>query len=132
MALGDAHQEVRIAGSTVFTDPVGNSVRQPGGLLALPTNMGSYSRDKFAVVPELGINVGRQLTDHLRVYVGYNLLYWSSVVRPGDQIDFVVNPTQLPTPAGPGVLVGPARPAFSFRDTDFWAQGVNLGVEFRL
>ena len=131
IALGDTHQQVRIDGSTVFTSSGGTSVTQPGGLLALPTNMGTYSRDKFTVVPQVGLNVGRQLTSNLRVYVGYTLIYWSSVVRPGDQVDPVINTTQLPTPTGPGVLVGPARPAFAFHDTDFWAQGVNIGMEFR-
>ena len=129
VALGATHQEVRISGTTDFTDPGVAPVRQQGGLLALPTNIGSYSRDQFSVVPEIGINVGRQVTDHLRLFAGYTLLYWSGVVRPGDQIDFGVNPTQLPTPTGPGTLVGEARPAFAFRNTDLWAQGVNLGLE---
>ncbi len=131
VALGDTHQVVRINGSTVFTSSTGTSVTQNGGVLALPTNIGSYSRDQFSVVPEVGLNIGRQLTDNVRVYVGYTLIYWSSVVRPGDQIDPVINPTQLPTPTGPGTLVGPARPAFAFHDTDFWAQGINFGLEFR-
>lgn len=128
VALGSTHQVVQINGSTVFTDPGGPAVTQPGGLLALPTNSGTFSRDRFSVVPTVGLNVGRQITKNVRVYVGYTLIYWSNVVRPGDQIDPVVNPTQLPTAAGPGTLVGPARPAFAFRETDFWAQGVNLGM----
>lgn len=131
VALGNMHQEVRINGTTVFTNPGGAPVSQQGGLLALPTNIGSYSRDQFAVVPEIGINVGRQLTCHLRVFAGYTFMYWSSVVRPGDQIDFGVNTTQLPTATGPGTLVGAARPAFAFHDTDFWAQGINFGMELR-
>jgi hypothetical protein len=131
VALGDTHQEVRINGTTDFTDPGVALVRQQGGMLALPTNIGNYSRDQFSVVPEIGINVGRQMNDHLRVFVGYTLLYWSNVVRPGDQIDFGVNTTQLPTPTGPGTLVGEARPAFAFRNTDLWAQGINFGVEIR-
>jgi hypothetical protein len=130
VALGDTHQEVRISGTTDFTDPGVPTVRQQGGLLALPTNIGSYSRDQFSVVPEIGINVGRQVTDHLRVFAGYTLLYWSGVVRPGDQIDLGVNLTQLPTPTGPGTLVGEARPAFAFHNTDLWAQGLNFGLEY--
>jgi hypothetical protein len=129
VALGDTHQDVRISGTTDFTEP--GPVRQQGGLLALPTNIGTYSRDRFSVVPEIGINVGRQMTDHLRVFAGYTLLYWSNVARPGDQIDFGVNPTQLPTPTEAGTLVGEARPAFAFHDTGFWAQGINFGVELR-
>ena len=45
-----------------------------------------------------------------------------------EQIDLAVNTSQPPLGGG---LVGPARPAFSFRDSDFWAQGVSFGVEFR-
>ncbi|MFN0199521.1 MAG: BBP7 family outer membrane beta-barrel protein [Planctomycetaceae bacterium] len=131
VALGTTHQVVRISGSTDFTIPPGPTVQQPGGLLALPTNMGTRSRDVFGVVPEIGFNVGRQVNDNVRVFAGYSFLYWNSVVRPADQIDYVINPTQLPTPGGPGVLVGPARPAPMFRDTDLWAQGINVGVEFR-
>ena len=128
--LGDTHQEVRISGSTVFTNPGGAPVTQPGGLLALPTNIGNYSRDVFTVIPQININVGRQVTDRLRIFVGYNFMYWSNVVRPGDQIDPVVNPTQLPTSTGPGTLVGPARPAFAFHDTGVWLQGVSLGLGY--
>lgn len=71
------------------------------------------------------------MTDHLRAYVGYSLLYWSDVVRPGDQIDRGINTTQLPTLGGQGTLTGPRRPAFSFQDSDFWAQGINFGVQLR-
>ncbi len=130
VGLGNTHQEVQISGSTVFTSSGGVAVTQPGGLLALPTNIGTYSRDQFTVVPQIGINVGRQLTNHVRVYVGYTSIYWSSVVRPGDQIDPVINTTQLPTAAGPGTLVGPARPAFAFHDSGLWAHGINAGVQF--
>ena len=85
----------------------------------------------FAVVPELGINVGYQINPLWRVFVGYNFLYLSDVVRPGNQIDRVVNTTQLPSVLGPGMLVGPARPTFVMKGTDFWAQGLSVGLEFR-
>ena len=131
IAIGSNHQDVFINGNTVFTTPPAAPIQQPGGLLALPTNIGSYSRDRFSVVPQASLNIGRQVTPNLRVYAGYTLMYWTNVLRPGDQIDPVVNPTQLPTAAGPSALVGPARPAFAFNETNIWAQGVNLGVEFR-
>jgi hypothetical protein len=131
VALGCTDQVVDVAGSTVITQPgmlptVGN-----GGLLAQPTNSGHFSRDQFAVVPEVGINVGYQVTQHLRAFVGYTFLYWSNVVRPGDQIDRALNPTQLPVTAAAPHLIGPARPVPLFSDTDFWAQGISFGVEFR-
>jgi hypothetical protein len=55
------------------------------------------------------------------------------VVRPGTEIDPVVNPKFVPilttvsqNPPPPDVL----RPALFFRDVDFWAQGINARIEF--
>jgi hypothetical protein len=131
VALGSTHEVVDINGTTVITPPGGPASTFHGGLLAQPSNIGHFHRDQFAVVPEVGINVGYQVTNHFRAFVGYTFLYWSNVVRPEDQIDRAVNLSQLPSSAGPGTLVGPARPAPLFRDTDFWAQGISFGLEFR-
>lgn len=131
VALGNNHQQVDITGSTSVTTPAGATTVLPGGLLALPTNIGSYSRDRFSVIPQVGMNVGYQLTDYVRAYVGYNLIYWTNVVRPGDQIDPVLNPTRTPTSVPFGAApTGPARPAFTFQDSDFWAQGISFGMQF--
>jgi hypothetical protein len=127
--MGDMHEVVKVSGATTITDATGAHT-SGGGLLAQGSNIGNYSRDRFALVPELGLNFGYQLTDCVRLFVGYNLLYVSTVARPGDQIDRTVNPTQIPRLGGAG-LTGPARPAFMFGGTDFYAQGLNLGVEFR-
>jgi hypothetical protein len=127
LGLGTTHKEATIAGSTTITQPGAAPVTYPGGLLALPTNMGRYTKNDFAVVPELNLNLGYQFTPNLRVFAGYSFLYWSNVTRPGDIIDLTVNTTQLP----PGQLVGPARPTFTWNDSDFWAQGINFGVELR-
>jgi hypothetical protein len=131
VALGSSQEIVDITGSTRITTAAGAVTTANGGLLALPSNIGHYAHTRFGVVPSGTLNLGYQLTDHLRASVGYNFLYWSNVVRPGDQIDRAVNPTALPTNLGPGVVTGPARPSFQLRDTDFWAQGVSFGLEFR-
>jgi len=131
VALGGTDQHVRISGATVVNLPDGTTATLPGGLLALPTNIGDYRRDRFSVVPEVRLNIGYQVTQHLRAFVGYTFLYWTQVVRPGEQIDVAVNSTQVPTSVLSGPLTGPARPAFNFRQSDFWAQGLNLGLEFR-
>lgn len=101
---------------------------ETGGFLALPSNIGRYRSSDFAVLPEIGLTVGYQLTNHLRVMGGYTLLYWDHLSRPGDQIDLRVNTSQPPLGGG---LVGPARPAFAFGDSDFWAQGLSVGFELR-
>lgn len=124
LALGNTRQRVDINGSTVI-----DGVRQQGGgLLAQESNMGSYSRDRFTILPELGGRVGYQLTHNLQLKLGYTLIFWSNVVRPGDQIDLGVNPNQFPPAVGNGV---PARPEFVFRDTDYWVQGITFGGEFQ-
>jgi hypothetical protein len=131
IALGNTHEELNINGFTQFAVPGLPVSTQPGGLYALPSNIGHYSRDRFAVVPEAGLNVGFQLTRCLRAVVGYSFLYSSSVIRPGNQIDRGINVSQLPSQVGPGTLVGPARPAPVIRGSDFWAQGLSVGLELR-
>jgi Putative beta barrel porin-7 (BBP7) len=127
LALGDTHQTVDSNGATTITPPGAPATVRPGGLLALPSNTGRFSRDKFSVVPEGSVNVGYQVTDNLRVSVGYTFLYWSDVVRPGDALDLRVNSTRVPTSLVPPS--GPAAPLFTFRSSDFWAQGIAFGVE---
>jgi len=128
LALGDMHETVSINGSTVISGGPGAG-SFPGGLLALQgTNIGQYSRNTFAVVPELGVRLGFYVTERLRAFVGYDVVYASSVVRPGDQIDRNVNPTYQPNNGPPQ---GAALPAFQFRTTDFWAQGLTAGLEWK-
>jgi hypothetical protein len=131
VALGDMHETVNINGATLVVPATGSRRALPGGFLALPTNSGHSNRDDFQAFPELGINVGYQLTYHLRLYAGYTILYLSEVARPGDQIDRVVNPTQVSGLAGAGTLVGVPRPMPLNRESEFWAQGINLGIELR-
>jgi hypothetical protein len=131
VALGDTEQVVNIHGSQRIVSPSGAVSTFNGGLLALPSNSGQFTRNRFAVVPEVGANLGWQATDWCRLVVGYNFLYWSSVARPGDQIDRVLNEGQIPNAPPPDHPSSLARPAAVVRGTDFWAQGVSFGVEFR-
>jgi hypothetical protein len=68
------------------------------------------------------------LTPRLRATCGYTFLYWSRVVRPGDQIDLEVNQELIPPGSGDGL---PAHPQFAFRDTDLWVHGFNVGLEYQ-
>ena len=98
----------------------------PGGVLAQPTNSGNRWSSVFAAVGEVGLAADYALLAQLRCSVGYTFIWWSQVGRVGDQVNPALNPTQLP----PGTLSGPAQPAFQLRTTDFWAQGLNLGLEY--
>jgi hypothetical protein len=130
IALGTNRETVSISGSTRTTDPTGARSTAEGGLLALPTNIGTYSKNQFVAVPQFDATIGYQLTRRTRVTLGYSFLYVSQVARAGDQIDREVNSTLLPnSPVPPtGDLT---RPRFVLQETGFWAQGVNLGVDFR-
>jgi hypothetical protein len=133
VALGVTHQTLTIEGSQRLTPPGGAPSFFTGGLLTTPSNIGRFESDRFSVVPEITLTAGYQLTRRLRVFGGYNFLYWSNVIRPGDQIDRVVDVTLVPnsssTPAGVP-FSGQLRPRVLFTQTDFWAQGLNLGLQY--
>jgi len=133
-ALGAMIQSVDIDGFLLTNDFNGLGVLQSfaGGYFAQPTNMGNHSRTVFAVLPEVGLNLGYEVTRWMNLFLGYTFLYTNNVVRPGNQIDRGINPTQNASftgnPSAP--LVGPARPAFTAQGSSFWAQGINAGVMF--
>jgi hypothetical protein len=129
VALGGTHQVAVIDGNSVL-QAGGQNTPLPFGRLAAPSNIGHYSRDIFTVVPEAGVTLGYQVTRHMRATVGYTFLFLSDAVRPGDLIDPAVNPTQFKAALGLGQQTGPARPAFPGNASDYWAQGLNLGLEF--
>ena len=131
LAMGDMYEQVRIGGNTTFTLPGAAPVTQNGGVLALASNIGTFSRNRFAVIPEVGLKFGVNITPHWRIFAGYNFMYLSDVVRPGDQIDRRVNVNQLPSVFQGTTLSQPALPAPLFKTTDFWAQGLTAGMEFR-
>jgi len=129
VALGVTRQVVTIGGSTfIDTQP---AFASPGGLFAVSSNSGRFSRSAFGVVPEAGVNLGFHLTDNIRLFAGYTFLYWNSVARPGDQVDTNVNLNFVPSSTTFGAAGGEDRPAFSFRPSAFFAHGVNMGLELR-
>lgn len=134
MSVGNVREIVRISGSSTFSQ---NGVVLGGpissGLLAAPSNIGDYSKDAFAIVPEVGANLGYQLTKRIQLRAGYTFIYWSRMVRPGQQIDRDVNPDNVPAlnSGRPSLGTSPNRPQFNFVETDYWLQGLNLGAEYR-
>jgi hypothetical protein len=131
VAMGVSVERAYIRGGAAYNTSQGQSGFFNVGELALPSNIGSYGQDRFAVVPEFGINFGYALTRHIRLTFGYTFLYWSNLFRAGDQVDRGLNPSELAALVGRGSLTGPARPNFTFQSTDFWAQGLNFGLQFR-
>ncbi len=127
VGLGNTSSRVSISGSTVATEPTQAPVTSSGGFLAQASNSGQFQRNQLTLVPELGINLGFDLTPRLRLVGGYSLIYWSAVARSGDQIDLNLAPPQFP----PQTTASNHFPEFRFAMSDYWAQGLNLGLDFR-
>ncbi len=129
IALGVTHQEVLATGSLTQSGAgaIAPGTFAGGAVFVQPSNLGRRSGDDFSVMPQVQVKVGYDVTPRLRATVAYDFMYWTNVVRPGDQIDRNVNPSQ--TFGGP--LVGTALPASQFNRTDFFAHGLGFGLELR-
>ncbi len=125
VSLGQNNQIIRISGLTnntmpdVLATPIGISQE---GIFARSSNSGRFVRRQFAAIPEVQIQVAYPFTTCLQGFVGYDFLFWTDVVRPGEQVDRVLNITQNPAAA--------SRPTVPFQESDFWAQGVSFGLRF--
>jgi hypothetical protein len=128
LGLGATCREVILRGSTSsLNQATGETATFDSGLLVQASNRGEHDDSTFAVVPEFGINVARQITERLSVRAGYTFLYISDVARPADHVDLRVGVQALPP--GP---TGVQAPVFRHvRDDDFWAQGFNFGIEYK-
>jgi hypothetical protein len=130
VAVGNVHQVVDVRGDTTAAGGTGPATL-PGGVLALGSNSGRQTHDEFGVLPELNLNVGYEIRPGLRLYAGYTCLYLNDVTRPGDQINTTINPAQVPISPQYGSLGGPAQPTPLFNHSDFWTQGINVGLALR-
>lgn len=133
IAFGQNYEVVKNEAMTFF-QPGGvgpaSAIYGGTGLYVQPSNAGRTANGVFAVVPEGTFKFGFRLGDAGRLYVGYSFLYLSDAVRPGDQIDRTLNPNQLPLVTGLPPVFGD-RPARVVQRSDFWAQGLVIGLETR-
>lgn len=125
VALGSTQSRVSVFGETITTNGAGSTTTQ-AGLLALPTNIGTFKDSYFSTVSEFGVTLRHDCQCGLSTTVGYTFLYWNDVARAGEQIDLGINTSQIP----PGVLTGLVRPIVPFEKSAFWAQGIRCGVEY--
>ena len=128
IGAGWSHARLYADGRTTPITPPGPAY--PGGLLADPTYSYRSSLDQFTWIPEFQGRIAYMILPRLSVYAGINYLFITNLARPGQQIDQVVNPTQVPM-IGTGILVGPARPMVPKVNSTFTAEGLLFGMEFR-
>jgi hypothetical protein len=147
LGLGDMHEIIDQAGFTVASgtttvfSPPGQTVTTvttafgpttiPGGSLVGPADNGLHRTfDRICFLPDGHINLGYQPCHWLRAYVGYDVMYISSLVRPGNTVAFTQT-TGTVTIGGSSASTAISAPTFQIHDTDLWVQGINFGLELR-
>jgi hypothetical protein len=136
VALGPNHEIVGINGLTSALTPDGVTRTLPSGLFALTgTNVGRITTNWFAIAPEVELRFGYHFGQAIFAYVGYNFLYLNNVVRPGTEVNMNVNPAFVPSSISFNPLNQKqavlAQPSLLTQRDDFWAQGLQFGVEFK-
>ena len=92
VSIGGMDELVDVFGSTKYF-PLGlrTSFIAPGRPARLAEQRsGHHNSSDFVIVPEFSLGVGYQLTSLVRFSFGYDFMYLSSVVRPGDQVPLVL------------------------------------------
>jgi hypothetical protein len=117
MSLGNMHEEININGSSRIAVPNQTPVTSTGGVLTAGSNIGRQARDEFTAITELGYTLAYRFAPNTQLTVGYTLLYFNDILTAGSAIDPTV-----------GTAGGNTRPQFTFHHSDFWVQGINLGL----
>lgn len=102
-----------------------------GGFFTVGDNRRRSFEVTFGYVPELMFDVMWEVAPNFRLRLGYNFLYWAAVVRPANVYERAVNGALIPSSPEFGLTGGGSRPASVARQTDFWAHGLVLGIEWR-
>ena len=129
VAFGRSFEVVKIGGQTNFVTAAGGLPVQ-GGVLSFGSNTGRETNSAFAVLPEGQLNVGYRFRDRSKFFIGYNILYLSDAVRPGDQIDRSVSLNSIPFLSN-GFPGNGTRPELAIKRTDFWVQGITIGLDYK-
>ncbi len=127
-ALGVMHETVNVFG--VNSNSLNGGAVMSGGLLSSAADQGNHTRDRIAFVPEINLKLGYQILSCLRFYVGYDCLYLSSVVRPGEQTGLSTTTIQANV-GGTNSQITVNQPAFRLKANDLVVNGINFGMEFR-
>lgn len=142
MALGYIHETANIQGHAMTSNgtlffPVHGFTNRiiNGGIFAQPSNIGKFHKNHFAIVPELDLKLGYHVNNYVNLLTSYGFMYISSIARPGNQINRKINTTRTgladaSRASGTRIAkIGPSSPSFKFHHSNFFAQGVSIGLE---
>ena len=105
----------------------------PGPTTTNPNPLQELSRNRFSTMPKLTLTGGYQVTDHVKITAGYDLLYWSAVARAANQIAVATtsNPVTSGYPYGTVLDNWSGLPKPTWNETHYFAQGLHMGAELR-
>jgi hypothetical protein len=127
LALGGIRQRAENFGNFSRVPVAGPQELFAGGLYARGANAGAFERTETAFAFDLTANLTYNFSPRAKVWGGYSILWLSSVARPGEQINPVINDSTVPFIANPTVNSSTA-PAFRWKSNDYWVQGLNFGA----
>lgn len=116
ISVGGMKQEATISGST----SINGNPPTADGIYARSSNSGSYSRDQFAYIPEVSVDMIYAYNCNLDFKLGTNFVYFSDVATGATLINPNMDINSL----------NPTDPTFNFIEQDFWVVGMTLGMEF--
>lgn len=90
-----------------------------------PANIQRNYLYDFSVIPELQARLSYDVRPGWRLSAGYDFLYWTRVLRPGNQLD-----TSLDSASSTAALTAPFSTSPVDRHSNFWLQGWNIAIEW--
>jgi hypothetical protein len=102
-----------------------------GGLIVAPADNGQVRHtDRVAFVPEANLSLAFDPCCWVRLFAGYDVIYFSTVAKVGNVTTTAVTTTGV-TFGQQTVTTTTVNPGFRFGGQHSTLQGLNLGVEFR-
>jgi hypothetical protein len=129
LAVGNTNSVYNATGISTLMSGNG-AVNLPGGVLVTQANGGQQSQNRISVIPEINCNLRFRIFDCMHFMCGYNLFYWSSVLRASDYVTDRVNGREIPTDANFRRNFHAAENPAILHSTGFMAHGINVGFEF--
>lgn len=117
VSLGSMHEDININGSSTVAVPNQTPVTSAGGVFTRTSNIGRQSRNEFTAISEFGYTLAYRFAPNTQLTMGYTLMYFNDILTAGSAIDPTI-----------GTAGGNTRPQFTFQHSDFWVQGLNLGL----
>ncbi len=130
--IGPSKHTLNIEGITTLIPTAGGaSQTSNGGLFALSTNSGFQSITALSLTFEASLALSYQVNQAIRLYGGFNYMWWNFVARPGDFVNHLLDARQIPTSGSyqTGLNYNGPAPVTSVTIRDLSVYGLFVGME---